>query len=284
MTDVVFVTGQDMPVADPETPALVAALRTRGVAAELATWVEPYDWAQARLVVVRSTWDYMQRCDEFLAWCRKAAAVTKLVNPLPVLEWNSHKSYLVELADAGVPVVPTTVVPEGSASAAQQAALASRAGTVVVKPAIGGGALGTMRGGSDDAAVAEHLAGLVRRGDVLIQPYVASVTSTGEASLMYFAGEFSHAVRKLPVGGDYRVQQQYGGLTEAWDATDAERVVADAAIAAAPEAVPYARVDLIDVEGLPSLMELELIEPFLFLEYAEGSDERFLDAVVGELS
>lgn len=283
MTDVVFVTGQDMPVADPETPALVASLRQRGVSAELVAWREPYDWSQARLVVVRSTWDYMQRCDEFLAWCRKAAAATKLVNPLPVLEWNSHKAYLVELADVGVPVVPTAVVPEGSAVSAQGEALAAHEGTVIVKPAIGGGALGAMRAASDDVRLAEHLAEWAQGGDVLIQPYVSSIVNAGESSLIYFAGEFSHAVRKLPVGDDYRVQQQFGGLTEAWAATDAERAVADAAIAAAPAAVPYARVDLVDLDGQPSLMELELIEPFLFLEYDEGSDERFLDAVVQEL-
>jgi glutathione synthase/RimK-type ligase-like ATP-grasp enzyme len=283
MTDLVLVTGQDMPALDDEAPNLVTALSDRGVQAELRVWAEPFDWSRPRLVVVRSTWDYMQRCDEFLTWCREVSAVSKLINPLAVLQWNSHKRYLLELAACGVPVVPTSVVLENSSPAVQRSALAAHDSTVVVKPAIGGGARGTMRARSDAPELAEHLTTWTQWGDVLVQPYVESIATQGETSLLYFAGRFSHAVRKLPVADDYRVQQQYGGRTEPWGATDAELAVADAALAAAPEAVTYARVDLVDIDGRPYLMELELIEPFLFLTYDAGSADRFIEAVVQEL-
>ena len=284
MTDVVLVTGTDLPVPDEEAPALVTSLRERGVAAELRSWREPFDWSAAQLTVLRSTWDYMSRWTEFLGWCRDVAAVTRLVNPLAIVEWNSHKRYLAELARAGVPVVPTTVVPEGSPVAVQRAALAAHDGTVVVKPAVGGGARGAMRAQSDAPELVQHLAVWDRRGDVLVQPYVSSIATSGETSLLYFAGRFSHAVRKVPVNGDYRVQQQYGASTAPWQPDAAELAVAEASLAAAPAPVTYARVDLVDLDGQPALMELELIEPFLFLEYDPPSADRFIDAVVKELS
>jgi hypothetical protein len=272
--DIVLVTGRRMEKPDPETPRLLGALRSRGVRAEIVPWGPGFDWARASRVVVRSTWDYVHLLPEFLAW---AGAVTGLVNPLDVIRWGSSKRYLLQLDAAGVPVVPTVLVPRGAPAEERDAALAGHQGEVVVKPAVSSGALATARGPA--GRLRDHLRELTRRDDVLVQPLMRSVLDRGEVSLMYFEGEFSHAVRKLPAPGDFRVQTQHGGHEVPYTATLAEREVATAALAQVPALPTYARVDLVDLDR-PRVMELELIEPELFLRYDPGSVPQLADALV----
>jgi glutathione synthase/RimK-type ligase-like ATP-grasp enzyme len=157
---------------------------------------------------------------------------------------------------------------------------------VVVKPAVGAGARGARRSWSDDPRLAEHLHQLVARVDMLVQPYVETIATFGESSLLYFHGELSHAVRKLPGTGDYRIHEHLGGSTQPHDPSQAELDVADRALAQVATTSPltYARVDLVQLPDGPAVMELELIEPFLFLTYAAGSIDRFADALVSELA
>jgi hypothetical protein len=286
MARVVLVTGCDMPVADLETPLLTEALRAEGVAAEIAVWREPRDWGRASLVLLRTPWDYPDHLQEFLAWTAQVAAVTRLRNGAEVVRWNLHKSYLLDLQARGVPIVPTRWVRHGeridAPRAIAEAARQFAARELVVKPAVGLNARGTLRADADSRQLADHLSGLLSLGDALIQPFVPSVLEAGEHSLIFLGGEFSHAVRKTPRDGDYRVQHNHGGSSALYTPAAREISAARAALAVAPGKTTYARVDMVYFGDEPAVMELELIEPELFLRFWEPSAVAFAQAIKAE--
>ena len=280
--DIVLVTASRMPKPDPESDLVVAALARRGLAATIHPWDQPLDWTSFALVVCRTPWDYFHRLDEFLAWARGVVAGTTLVNPLQTIAWNAHKSYLLDLERAGVPIVPTVLVGR-DAEAGERARALSRFDHAVVKPAVAGGALGALRvDATVDAATAEsHLRGLLTDRDALVQPFVDAVQTRGETSLIFFDGALSHCVRKVPAAGDFRVHELHGGRVLAHDPTDAELEVARGALGVAPTATVYARIDLVPGPGGPAVMEAELIEPELFLPRSPGAADRFAAALAG---
>jgi glutathione synthase/RimK-type ligase-like ATP-grasp enzyme len=282
MVDVVLATGQVMPHgAETETPLVVAALADRGVTAVIEPWGSA-DAARAGLVVVRTTWDYPSRLEEFLRWVRATAAATQLVNSAGVIEWNSHKSYLLDLAYSAVPVIPTTLVSRGSSDTECRESLAEFDREVVIKPAVSVGAIGAVRAPAGSAEATDHLRLLAASGDALVQPYEPAIIG-GEVSLIYFGEEYSHAVRKIPATGDYRVQEFLGGSIEPHTASAEERGVAVAALAAVDQPVTCARVDLVTTAGGPVLMELELIEPQLFLDSDGVAAGHFADHLLDRL-
>jgi hypothetical protein len=254
--------------ADPDEPFLVEALATLGVAAVGVPWDADVDWSSYDLVVVRSTWDYISRREEFLAW---ADSVPRLANPASVLRWNTDKRYLARFAAAGVPVVPTTYV---------TAEFEPPAGEYVVKPTVSAAAMDTSRyGPADVVASRAHVDRLLAAGrEVMVQPYLASVETVQETSLMFFDGQFSHGAKKG------RVLTGTGSLAPAdWDLglrepSAAEQGVARQVLAQVREPLLYARVDLLAGPDGPLLLELELTEPFLFLEMAAAAD-RFAAAI-----
>jgi glutathione synthase/RimK-type ligase-like ATP-grasp enzyme len=278
LPDIVIVTGRDLPHPEFESGSIQGALAKRGVTATIAVWGTPEALA-GELTLIRSTWDYTARLEEFLAWTREAAARTRLVNPASVVEWNAHKSYLLALTDAGVPVVETTVVQTQAAAEVQAAALAQYDGEIVIKPAVSVGAIGARRLDAGSHEAAKHLEALSIVGEVLVQPFEPGI-SEGEASLLYFGGKFSHAVRKTPAPGDYRVQSFHGGTVDSHVASAPQRAVAATALAAVDAELAYARVDLVDRAAGPAVMELELIEPELFLRVDDQAVERFADHLV----
>lgn len=276
MVDIALLTGRTMPREVPENGLLVAELTRLGVTVEIHPWDEPLDWSGFGLAVVRTTWDYWARSEEFAAWAERTARLTTLRNPVEVLLWNSHKGYLVELAAAGVPVVPTRLVPRGASDAERgRVLLAFGDDEVVLKPAVSAGARGALRSLAADRASAAHLAELTGVGDALVQPFAESVLARGETSLVFFDGVFSHAVRKIPAAGEYRIHLHHGGSVQHYTPDAAELAVATAALAAAPAATSYARVDLVQLPGGPAVMELELIEPELFLPTAPAAAGRY---------
>ena len=260
--------------ADPDAPLLLDALGRIGVAAESAAWDAPVDWSAYDLVVVRSTWDYVGRREEFLSW---ADTVPRLANPASVLRWNTDKRYLARLAAAGVPVVPTTYVDGG---------FTPPVGEYVVKPTVSAGAADTARYGPDDGgAAADHVARLLADGrEVMVQPYLPSVETRQETSVLYLGGEFSHGARKG------RVLTGTAALSpEQWDLgarepSAAELALAEQVLAAVDEPLLYARVDMLEGDDGPVLLELELTEPFLFLGYDEGAADRFAAAIAAAAS
>jgi glutathione synthase/RimK-type ligase-like ATP-grasp enzyme len=265
-----------MPRDVTENDLLVSELRQLGVTAEIHPWDEPLDWASFGTALVRTTWDYWDRLDEFLAWADRTDGLTTLRNPAQVIRWNCHKGYLVELGEQGVPVIPTQVLRQGADRHAIDAALGAfreQHGEVeaVAKPAVSAGALGALRTLPADPRAAAHLSDLLERGDALLQPLVESILTRGETSLVFFGEEYSHAVRKVPAQGEYRIHEHHGGTVQSHQPTDAEVAAARAALAAAPAATAYGRVDLVELPSGPAVMELELIEPELFLPHADAT-------------
>ena len=232
-------------------PLLRAALASRGIEATTAVWTDP-------------------ALDEFVAWAERVSAVTRLVNPAPALVWNADKHYLSQLAQAGVPIVPTAWVDEPDAVGALPA------GIFVVKPTVSCGAYQSARyeGETDHEAARAHLRYLLAEGrQAMIQPYQATVDVTGETGLIFVGGAFVHAINKAAllrpgVGATDGLAEQM--VITAAEATGAEVAAAERVLAAAGDLVgplTYARVDLVrDEQGLPSLMELEILDPALFFE------------------
>ncbi len=279
MTAIALVTCAALPDLDPDEQLLLEPLRALGVDVRPAVWDDPsVDWTTFDLVVIRSTWDYTERRDEFVAWAR---SVPRIMNPASVIAWNTDKHYLQELADAGVPVVPTTWL-EPTHPVALPAT-----GRHVLKPAIGAGSVDAAvfdLAAADEAALARaHAERLVAAGQtVMVQPYLELIDQHGETALMFCGSEFSHAASKGAmltgqvemVAGLYKAE-----VIRPRGVTAADIDVARAALAAAPfdaTKLAYARVDLVPgVDGEPVVIELELTEPSLFLGQAPGSAERF---------
>ena len=253
-----------------------AALTAAGLVVEQRPWTDPGDLAGYELILPLFAWGYQRDVARWYALLdRLQAEALPVANPVPVLRWNSDKAYLAELGAAGVAVVPTVEVAALDDAALADARVVLGAEEVVIKPAISGGADGTHRIAPGDAIPADAQG--QRR---LVQPLMPGILTEGEYSLFFFAGRFSHAIVKRPASGDFRVQEQFGGREMPWDASEAARRLATAALAAAPAPPVYARVDMVgDAAGKLHIMELELIEPSLFLHHAPGKGSAFGHAV-----
>lgn len=263
---IALATTRDLEVLDADEESLLAHLPQ----ADVVAWEEDVDWGGYAAVILRSTWNYTEHLDDFLAWLERVDAVTRLWNPLPVLRWNTDKRYLADAAAAGIPTVPTVFVEPG-----EQAPADALAGRVVVKPTVGAGSKGAKLFHDDPAGATEHVAALHAMGKVaMIQPYLDQVDDQGETALVYIGGEFSHAARKAAIlsrdmswsTGIYADEK-----VVAAQATPAERELADRILTTLPGIVPeaadlaYARIDLLPTADGPVVLELELTEPSLFL-------------------
>ena len=187
----------------------------RAVDVVVDDWRDPaVDWSDTPFTMLRSPWDYVERLDEFLGWAEHVATVSALWNPIVLIRWNTHKAYLLELAAAGAPVVPTVLLPKGSAASLDGIADAEGWNAVVVKPAVAVGGHGAGRFEVADLAGQAHLDVLLPVGDVLVQQYAPAVTETGEYSVVLVDAAVTHAVRKRPKPGDFRIHERYGGALE----------------------------------------------------------------------
>lgn len=294
MTSVAIATCAAFPELEHDDQLLLTALRTQGAHAHPEIWTdESVDWATYDLVLVRSTWDYSDHHDAFLAWCRRVSEVSRLVNPAELISWNTDKIYLRELAAGGIPIVPTAFI--SSLDHLQEWLPPTKCETFVVKPSVSAGSRGTMRYRLDDGSTArarQHLAEIIVGGKTaMVQPYLDAVDDLGETAQMFIDGEFSHAIRKGPllqIGADgERVNDLYlQEYIEARTAEADERQLAERILKQIPGGVPmYARVDLIRAaDGSPVLLELELCEPSLFFLHCTGSADRLARAVLEYLS
>jgi len=269
----------------PDDQLLAAALERAGIRATPAVWSDrSVDWPSFDAVVIRSCWDYHRRHGEFVAWLDALDASRRPVwNPTPMVRWNSDKRYLIDLARRGVATVPTRIVERGS-SRVPDVAQAESWTRFVVKPTVSASAFEThaleLPLSSSDRAAIERV---VAHSDALVQPFLEEVTTDGELSLIFFDGVFSHAAIKRSRRGDFRVQTEHGGTVAPIDV--ASSIVAEArrSLDAIDELPLYARVDgLGDAESF-RLMELELIEPNVFLAAADASADRFAAAIAGRL-
>ncbi|HLY03067.1 MAG TPA: hypothetical protein VKR56_11320 [Candidatus Cybelea sp.] len=283
--DCTLVTCEKVPSLDPDDCLLASELQRRGLTVSVEAWSDANaQWDASRLCVLRSTWDYHERCDEFIAWVERAGTVTVLKNDPDVLRWNAHKSYLWELERRGVPVVPTAWVSRGESCDLAELAAAHGWRDLVLKPARGAASheVTLVRGGAASFAEGqERFAHLARTQDVLVQPYLHSVVTYGERALIFFDGRYSHAVVKKPFDTLLVVG---GARTSLAQATSTELAVAAQALAAVPGRQLYARIDLLrDDENRVCVNEVELIEPGLYLGVHEPAQRHFADAIVQEL-
>jgi hypothetical protein len=275
MPAVLLATCAELPDGDEDGAILLDALAARGASARWAAWTDPdVDWAAADLVVLRSTWDYTADRDAFVDW---VAGLPRVANDAAVVRWNTDKVYLGDLAAASVPTVPTALAPPGAEVAFPDDV------EFVVKPSVGAGSRGVGRFTADraDAATA-HVAQLHAAGrTALVQPYLDAVDAAGETALIYVEGEFSHAVRKGPMLPDGIAHPVHGWelyieeVITPRSPDAAELAVGAAALAAVRERFGadqlYTRVDLLPAPGGPVVVELELTEPSLFLQYGTGN-------------
>jgi glutathione synthase/RimK-type ligase-like ATP-grasp enzyme len=262
------------------------ALEARGAEALSVVWDrDELAWEELDLCLVRSTWDYHDSYPEFIAWTRQVAQATALHNPAEVIAWNSEKTYLRELADAGVPTVPTAWINRGAGANIEEILTREGWEEAVIKPTVDLGAKNLHRVQAGEGKAAEALASVLSRQDAMAQPFLPSLEKEGELSLVYINGAFSHAVRKHPAPGDFRVQSIWGG-TFAQATPDAGHLaIANRALAHLNDPPLYARVDLVnDLNDNPALIELELIEPNLYLTTHPSSVERLANAVLQQLS
>jgi glutathione synthase/RimK-type ligase-like ATP-grasp enzyme len=291
--NIVLVTARPARGLDEDEPPLNMALQRLGCSVQIAEWDDAgVDWGAFDGALMRSAWDYAERATEFLTWVERAARLTQILNPPPVIRWNIDKHYLAELAKAGVAIVPSLFIEPGEdpRAAIQKFLAAHSQAELVVKPAIGAGSRDVERHkrANVSAAVAHAKRLLDADRSVLLQPYLERVDRDGETALMYFEGKFNHAIRKgalLPPGGP-ATSGLFAAETIAARTPGADELrLAERVIAAIPSGPPlYARVDLIrDDKGAPCLLELELNEPSLFFAHAAESADRFASAVLRRL-
>ena len=259
------------------------ALGAGGYVVASAVWDDPaVEWRLFDAVVIRSTWDYHLEPERFVAWLRQRDADgSTLLNPASVVLANLNKRYLCDLAAAGVAVVPTLYLPAREQRLLVEVLDGRGWDEVVIKPAVSASAYGTWRtsrsaAGETQAVFAADLA----RHDLLVQPFLREVVISGEWSLIFFAGEFSHAVRKLPATGDFRVQEELGGMFVPAEPPGQFITQAAGILSHIPAPLTYARVDGVELDGVFTLMELEVAEPFLYIAASTGAAGRFARAIV----
>jgi hypothetical protein len=278
--DVALITCTEWPNMTPEGQLLLAELGQLGLDAKPLVWDDPLvNWSLPAVCVIRETWDYHLRRDEFVAWAERVAKQTTLLNSAEVVRWNTHKGYLRDLESRGVPIVPTAWLDVGSQANLVEIMSTKGWNEVVIKPGVSASAFETIQVGTRRVAEGQaHIDRLLPYRDLMVQPFVPSVRDYGERSLICIDGALSHAVRRQPA-----LHLDEGG--SAWDgtqveATSDEAVLAYTALKAAGFPTLYARVDMVrDETGKIRLMELELVEPSLFLTLVPDAALRFAQAI-----
>ncbi|MDX2177428.1 MAG: hypothetical protein SF028_13260 [Candidatus Sumerlaeia bacterium] len=279
---VALVTCSKLPDLYEDDLLLVKALADLGIASSPAVWDDHgIDWNSFDAIVIRSPWDYFERVAEFRAWLdARAAGHVPLCNPLATLSWNFDKGYLTDLERAGVPIVPTVRIAKGENEDIAKLAGDRGWSDIIVKPTISGGAYRLHRFRIEEIDL--HRAEIARTLDVcgvLVQPFLPEIQTSGELSLLFFGGAYSHAVRKRPKPGDFRVQFSFGGTSEIVEVDSGLVAQAARCIAHAPTPLAYARVDGVVSDGQFLLMELEVFEPLMFLSRHPGAPARFARAI-----
>jgi glutathione synthase/RimK-type ligase-like ATP-grasp enzyme len=287
---VALVTYDARPDPTDDDRLLANALSTRGAIVRGVPWSDTSaEWNSYDAVVVRSCWDYFMRADEFHAWLdRLERDGAYVMNDVSTLRWNADKTYLRDLAARGVSIIPTWWLHPGNTPSLGELRRVTGWSELVVKPTVSGGAHRTWRA-TPKAEVEDdsRLATMIQDGAVMVQPLLDEIEREGEWSLVFFAGRYSHSVLKRPRTGDFRVQREHGGSLEPAAPSREMIVAAERVLASLPvggEPPLYARVDGCVVDGELLLMELELLEPELFLRCASEAPGRLADAVLSRLT
>ena len=269
-----------------EERLLLAGLEARGLRTARVAWSNPdFDWSRTRAAVFRSTWDYFERFAEFSAWMDRVERGTRLFNAPELVRWNVDKHYLCDLAGRGVNVPVTRFIEHGETTTLREAFAACGWSEAILKPAVSGAARHTYRLNAANLDAHEPvLRELLLDEAMMLQPFLSSVLTQGELSLIVVGGRCTHAVRKIAKAGDFRVQDDHGGTVHPHTPAADEIAFAESAVAACPQAPLYARVDAVrDAAGALSLMELELVEPELFFRFHPPAADALAAAIAERL-
>lgn len=280
---IAFATYAGLPGLSEDDRLAAAELVHLGAEVEAAVWDDPgVRWDGYDCVVIRSCWDYHLRAAEFLGWLgRLERAGVPLWNPAPVVRANMDKGYLVDLAAVEIPVVPTVRIEQGKPVSLARLLAERGWDEAVVKPSVSASAFRTRRvRRANAAAVQKELEGMLSASGVLVQQFLPEIQTRGEWSLLFFGGEYSHAVLKRPKAGDFRVQEELGGSSVLERPAPALVEQGRAVVGTIPAPWLYARVDGVEIDGVFTLMELELIEPLLFLGWHPQAPARFAGAIL----
>jgi glutathione synthase/RimK-type ligase-like ATP-grasp enzyme len=258
------------------------ALGRCGLTSVRVDWADPdVDWSRFRCAVFRTTWDYFDRYAEFTAWLDRIERQTRVCNPASVIRWNVDKHYLADLHEKGVPVVPSRFLERGSTRTLSDVLNETGWDEAVIKPCVSGAARHTYR--VNRRTSAEHqptLSKLLAEEAMIVQPFQADIARTGEDTLMVFGGRYSFAVRKVAKAGDFRVQDDFGGTVHRHQPTEEQIELAERAVAACSPVPVYGRVDMVrGNDGRLAVMEMELIEPELWLRFHPPAADTFADAL-----
>lgn len=280
MTDIVLLTASEYVSPDQpdwyvqqiltEDDLLRSALQKRGLRVQRVAWNDPhFDWRSTRAAVFRATWDYTHRYDEFVRWLENVRTKTTLINSFATVRWNLDKHYLRDLSEKGIAVPATVYVERGEATTVQEIIRNHHFRECIIKPAVSGGARHTYKVDEMTAAAHEEMFRLLTANEaMMVQPFLHSVTTIGEKTLVMIGGSFSHAVLKRTKEGDFRVQDDHGGTVHEYAPTGEEIAFAERVIASCDPVPFYGRIDmLMENDGKMVVSELELIEPELWFRF-----------------
>lgn len=265
----------------------IPLLNEKGISVEAVDWRAETDWSQFDLVIIRSTWDYQDDKDRFLNVLKAIeASDTRLLNSAEVVHWNIDKRYLQQLQELGVRIVPTTWFDGFDRELIQREIESLDCEELIMKPNVSANADNTFRFPKqnwNDVSWQQQLESVFRDRGWMLQPFVDSILTQGEYSLFYIDGKFTHAITKTPKTGDFRVQEEHGGLIELYEPNDDVKELGAQNLEKIDFDLLYARVDFVQHEGEMCVMEIELIEPALYFRFSPFSVERFADAVESRL-
>ena len=282
---VALITYSGLPNGADSERLMLPYLAAADIEAEFVDWRTACDFRQFDLAVLRSCWDYHLYSAEFDGWLRRVSAETQVLNEPETVLWNRNKFYLREMEAQGIAIAPTVFVAAGGAISVEDRARIVSWQNVVVKPAVSASAHNTWLVESTALLADSELAGKMKGEAFLVQQFIPEIQTQGEISFAYIDGRYSHAALKRPAAGDFRVQQEHGGSSELFVPSADLLQQVDAIARAVPQVRGslYCRIDVVGRAGTLLLMELELIEPELYLTLAEGSAERLAKAIVSRL-
>ena len=242
-------------------------LEKKGLKVCRKDWADKdFQWEKTKYAIFRTTWDYFERFEEFFSWIEKTKHKTQFINSIDIINWNIDKHYLEELERKGVNIAPSIFIEKGERKTLKQLFIETQWEEAVIKPTISGAARHTYRVNQNNLTEYEEIfQKIVKEESMIFQQFLKNIIKQGEISLVLIGGKYTHAVKKIAKSGDFRVQDDHGGRVEEYIANEEEILFAEKSIKESPFSPIYARVDIVyDNNNLPSLSELELIEPELW--------------------
>ncbi len=281
MKKIAFVTFRRSSKLNPGDALLVEPFARAGYRIDACPWDDEHIlWQEYTAIIIRSSWNYHLHYIEFCKWLDRLEKFgIPVFNPVDIIRWNSNKKYLLDVKKHGISIIPTVYFSSGGVCDIAASVQPFNCEDFIIKPSIGASAHNVEKFSVREIKQAQIRAtGMLSHGDIIVQPFIREVSGSGELSLLYFNKIFSHAVLKKPKKGEYRTQPEFGGSEEHVNLPDGLITQGDTIVQSVESPLLYARVDAVNIGGVLHLMELELIEPYLFFEFDKASPERFISA------